>query len=40
MSAGKLWAFGGDGDDDGGRPMVDEDREDDDGDVVWTVRRK
>ena len=37
---GKLWAFGGDGDDDGGRPIVDEDREDDDGDVVWTVKRK
>jgi hypothetical protein len=40
FSGGKLWAFGGDGDDDGGRPMADEDREDDDGDVVWTVKRK
>lgn len=40
MAPGKLWGFGGDGDDDGGRPMVDEDREDDDGDVVWTVKRK
>jgi len=40
LAPGKVWAFGGDGDDDGGRPMVDEDREDDDGDVVWTVRRK
>ena len=39
-SGGKVWSFGGDGDDDLGRPLVDEDREDDDGDVVWTVKRK
>ena len=40
FAGGKLWAFGPDGDDDGGRAMADEDREDDDGDVVWTVKRK
>jgi hypothetical protein len=39
-SGGKVWSFGGDGDDDGGRPIVDEDKDDDDGDVVWTVKRK
>lgn len=37
---GKVWSFGGDGDDDQGRPMVDEDREEEDGDVVWTVKRR
>ena len=40
LAPGKVWAFGGDGDDDGGRALVDEDREDDDGDVVWTVKRR
>lgn len=40
FAGGRIWAFGGDGDDDGGRAVADESREDDDGDVVWTVKRK
>ena len=32
-------ALGGDGDDDGGRPVPDDDV-DKDGDVVWTIKRK
>jgi hypothetical protein len=39
-AGGKVWSFGGDGDDDQGRPQVNPDLEDSDGDVVWTVKRK
>jgi len=38
--AGKVWSVGGDGVDDGGKPLADEDNEDSPGDVVWTVKRK
>ena len=39
-SPGKIWAFGGDWDDDAGRPAAEEDNDEADGDVVWTVKRK
>lgn len=35
--SGKVWSIGGDGDDDGGRPLGEDDDIDDDGDVVWTL---
>ena len=37
---GKVWSLGRNGVDDGGKPGKGEDSSDDDGDVVWTVRRK
>lgn len=39
-SDGKVWSVGGDGKDDGGKPLMVEDDQDSGGDVVWTVKRK
>lgn len=38
--AGKVWSIGGDGDDDGGKPLAEQDEMTSDGDVVWIVKRK
>lgn len=35
-----LYSLGGDGDDDGGRPVSDDSNDDEDGDVVWTIKRR
>ena len=36
---GRLWAFGFDRDDDGGRPVPEDKHYEDDGDVLWTLKR-